>query len=91
MMEKEKVKFEVKTYVDNDNMISKGIFIDGKLFDWGIDEDSYKEVAKMGPKYLRVIQADIAKHFIESMSEFMNRDVTQAEVDKATKDGWIYK
>jgi hypothetical protein len=90
-MEREQIKFEVKTYLDSNNMFAKGIFVDERLFDWGIDEDSYKEATKMGPKYLRVIQEDIAKHFLDSLSEFMNREVTQAEVDKATKTGWIDK
>lgn len=85
----EKVKFEIKKYLDEKSMVSKGIFIDSKLFDWGIDEDSYAEAIKMGPKYVRAINEDIEKHFIDSLSEFMNRDVTRKEVDEATKTGWI--
>jgi hypothetical protein len=90
-MAKEQVTFEVKYYRDDQNLFSKGIFVDGKLFDWGIDEGSYREAMAMGPEYHRIIQADVARHFLESLSEFMNRRVTQEEVDQATKTGWINK
>lgn len=90
-MEKEKVKFEVRQYVDDQKLLSKGIFINGDLFDWGVDEESYKDAMSMGPKYQRAIVADIERHFIASLSEFMNREVTREEVDEAMKTGWIDK
>ena len=85
------VPFIIKEYWDEDNWLRKGIFIDNELFDWGIDEDSFKEAMSMGPEYFNVFKADIERHFIESISEFMNRKVTAAEVNEATKTGWIDK
>lgn len=90
-MARERVRFEVKFYTDDTGAMAKGIFVDGKLFDWGVDEASYREAQAMGPKYQRAIQADITKHFIESLSEFMNRKVTMQEVNEARKTGWINK
>jgi aminopeptidase-like protein len=71
--------------------MAKGIFIDGRLFDWGVDEQSYKEALLMGPKFQKAIETNIAYHFLESLSEFMDRKVTLTEVQEATKTGWIDK
>lgn len=90
-MSKEKVTFKVKQYYDDQMRFCKGIFVDGKLFDWGIDEKSYEKAMEMGPKFRKAIEADIAKHFLECLSEFMNRKVTQEEVTEATKTGLIAK
>lgn len=90
-MPKEQVKFEVKSYLDENNMVAKGIFVNDRLFDWGIDEESYKDALKMDSKYHRIIQADIAKHFLDCLSAFMDRQVTRKEVDEATKTGLIDK
>jgi hypothetical protein len=90
-MAKERVPFVVKDFFDESNHLCKGLFIDGQHFDWGIDEESFKEAMAMGPQYVRILQADIQKHFIESLSEFMNRKVTPLEVNEAQKTGWIEK
>ncbi len=90
-MAKEKLTFQVRQYYDEENRQCKGIFIDGKLFDWGVDEDSYKNAMEMGPKFKQAIEADIAKHFLDSLSEFMNRPVTAIEINEAQKTGLIDK
>jgi O-acetylhomoserine/O-acetylserine sulfhydrylase-like pyridoxal-dependent enzyme len=89
-MAKEKLTFETK-FFQEDGFIRKGIFVDGELFDWGIDEESYKDAMAMGPQYHRIFEQEIAKHFIDSLSEFMNRKVTQQEIDQAFKTGFIDK
>lgn len=89
---KDMVPFEEKPYMDDDGIhISKGIFVDGTLFDWGVDEEDYKQALAMGPKYRKAIEASIARHFIESFSEFLGRQVTLDEVNEARKTGWIKK
>lgn len=84
------VPFEVREYFENGHM-SQGIFIDNELFDWGVDEEDFKEAMSLGPEYVRIIQQDIARHFIESLSEFMGRVVTPQEVNEAQATGWIAK
>jgi hypothetical protein len=98
-MSKEQVTFEVRPIFDNQNMVSRGIFIDGEHFDWGVDEDHFKEAAEQAKKlggqtgalYLKSIQDSIQKHFLESISEFMGRRVTADEVNKAQTTGLIDK
>ena len=85
------VPFEEKPYMADGEHISKGIFVDGTLFDWGVDEEDYKEALAMGPKYQKEIEASIAQHFIESFSEFLSRHITLEEVETARKTGWIKK
>lgn len=85
------IPFEIKQYFDSDNNFAKGIFIDGELFDWGINEENFKDAIAMGPEYFRLLQADIEHHFLDSISEFMGRRVTQQEINEATTSGWIKK
>ena len=47
------------------------------------------EAAKMGPKFFKVVQKDIERHFVESVSEFIGRKVTQDDIKEAIKTGWI--
>ena len=86
------VPFEEKPYMDDDGVhMQKGIFVDGTLFDWGVDEEDYKQALALGPQYKKAIEASIAQHFIASFSEFMSRDITLDEVNEARKIGWIKK
>ena len=88
MMEERKRKFEVKIN-RNYNPPKRGIFIDGKLFDWEVDQESLQKAREMGPKFYVMAQLDIEKHFLESLSEFLGREITQAEVTQATQTGFI--
>jgi hypothetical protein len=86
------VPFEEKPYMDEDGIhVSKGIFVDGTLFDWGVDEEDYKQAVAMGPKYQKQIEASIAKHFVECFSEFLSRRITLEDVEEARRIGWIKK
>lgn len=86
------VPFEEKAYLNDDGIhMSKGIFVDGTLFDWGVDEEDYKQALAMGPKYRKMMEESIAQHFIESFSEFLSRRITLEDVDEARRTGWIKK
>lgn len=86
------VPFEEKTYLSDDGIHQqKGIFVDGTLFDWGVDEENYKQALALGPKYRIAIEESIAKHFVESFSEFLSRRITLEEVNEARRTGWIKK
>jgi hypothetical protein len=47
------------------------------------------EACKMGPKYKLAVQNDIAKHFTESVGDFIGRHVTMQEIKQAILTGWI--
>jgi len=85
-----KKKFEIKISPPDENgMQERQIFIDGEFFDWGIDPEAFSYAKKMGPEYFRAAQIDIAKHFLESISEVVGRKVTLQELTQAEKTGWI--
>jgi hypothetical protein len=81
-------RFEVKMRL-KEGGIEKAIFIDDELLDWSIDMNSYVEAVQMGPKYVRAIQQDIEKHFINSVSDYLGRKVTMDEIKAAIQTGWI--
>ena len=81
-------KFEVKMRLHS-GMIEKAIFIDNEMLDWTLDISSYLECRKMGTEYKHAAQQDIEKHFIDSVSDFLNRKVTIDEIKAAIKIGWI--
>lgn len=85
------VPFEEKNYFDG-QFVKEGIFVDGELFDWEVDQQEVEEAMRtMGPEYHRAIMNDIFSHFMNSLSEFMGRKVTPEEVNEARKTGWIKK
>lgn len=87
--EAEKKKFEVKIRPAKGGLIEQAVFIDDELLDWQIDLDSFFDAVKMGPQFARAVQADIEKHFAESVSDFLGRNVTTEEIKTAIKTGWI--
>ena len=84
-----KLSFETKTRKKSDGTLEKALFIDGEKLDWSVDVSSMMEAAKMGPKFFKVVQKDIERHFVESVSEFINRKITQDDIKEAIKTGWI--
>lgn len=88
-MEETKKKFEVKIRKNSDGTLERAIFIDGEVLDWTVDLSSFMEAVKMGPKFKKAAQEDIAKHFIDSVSEVLYRRVTMDEIKTAIQTGWI--
>lgn len=84
-----KNKFETRVLMHPDGSLEKKIFVDGELFDWSIDVSSFLEAKKMGPMYMKAVQDDIARHFVNSLSEFLGRKVTPEQITEAGKTGWI--
>ena len=83
------LRFEVKIRKRDDGEMEKAIFIDGELLDWSVDLASLVDAARMGPKFLKEVQKDIGKHFVESVSETIGRQVNEADIKRATQTGWI--
>lgn len=89
MNEDNKKKFEVRTERTTDGFLQKNIYIDGELFDWGIDEESFDWAKKQGPVFFEAAKQDIAKHFLESLSEMVGRRISPEDLQNARKTGWI--
>jgi hypothetical protein len=81
---KDKKKFEIKT-----NGKEKAIFINGEIFDWKADPKSISDAMRMGPEYMKAAQKDIQKHFLDSLSEIVGRQLTAIDIARASKEGWI--
>lgn len=84
-----KYRFEVKIRMGNNEALERAIFIGGEKLDWSINMHSLLEAKLMGPSYFAEVQKDIAKHFVESVSDFIGRKVTIEEIESAIKTGWI--
>ena len=69
--------------------LEKIYYINGEHFDWAIDIPSLAEAMKMGPKYFKAIKEDIQKHFVDCVSEVLNRQVSLEEIKTAIKTNWI--
>lgn len=84
-----KKKFELMHRFEDGHLIN-GIFIDDEYFDWEIDKDSLNKVIETGdPNLIKMAKADIERHFLESISEFVGRRVTSKELKEAEKTGWL--
>lgn len=86
---KGKKYMEVKAYQTPEGHKKKAIFIDGVMLDYEIDLTEYFEASKMGLKYKRSVQRDIAKHFVECVSEMVGRKVTVDDLVIGQLTGWI--
>lgn len=95
MMEEEKPKirrmrFQVMTHIDPfSGKLRKDVFVDEKLFEWEVDEKSWKMLNKMGNEFVEVAKLDIMKHFCQSLSDFIGREIKPGNVMLALKTGWI--
>lgn len=89
MREEGRKKFEVRRITDDQGWSENALFIDGEYFDWSIDEESFDWAMKQGPEMAIAAQEDIAKHFLDSLSEFVGRKLTMENFIEATQTGWI--
>lgn len=87
--EENKKKFEVRLRAGEAGRVENAIFIDNELLDWQVDLNSLFEAKQMGPAFFQAVQRDIEIHFVDSVSEFLNRKVTMQEINEAIKTGWI--
>ena len=77
-------KFEIKK-LNNE----KAIFIDDEKFDYEVDKKSLEEMKRLGPQYFLAAKADIQKHFLEVISEFVGREIQSKDIAYASQHGWI--
>lgn len=83
-------KFEVKQYYDHvAGKVRKDIYIDEKLFEWEMDPNSLQKAREMGPAYYLMAQKDVQKHFMDSLSEFLGRKISQKDIIRAIQKGVI--
>ena len=85
-----KKRFEWKHQVLEDGTKQNALFIDDELFDWEVDQASLDEVFQTGnPVVIKAAQQDIARHYLDSLSEFAGKELTLNDIKEAEKTGWI--
>lgn len=83
-------RFQVRSYLDPySGLLRKDVFIDDKLFDWEVDEKSWKRLNEMGPNFVEVAKGEILAHFCDSLSDFLGRKVGPGNIMRAIATGWI--
>jgi len=84
---------EIKEYHDPEtDDVYDAIFVDGIVFDWGMDQNSLRQaktLAESNPTLQQSINDNIQHHFVESFSEFLGREITLGEINEAIKSGVI--
>ena len=86
---KPKKRFEVALRPDGSGGLKNAVYIDGEELDWSVDLNSLADAVKMGPRFFKAVQADIVRHYLESVSEVVGRHVSPKELKEATTTGWI--
>lgn len=88
-----KKSFVVTQYYDPDTKQNqKVIFVDEEMFDWGIEEEALQEAKKFAagdPSIKKAIHGDIKSFFLDSLSEFLGKEVTLKDVNEAIESGYI--
>lgn len=86
------MKVEIKDYTDESTKETyRAIFVNDIVFDWGLDAHSLSEAKKFAKNdlYKKSIMGDIQKHFVESFSEFIGREVKLSDILAALESGEI--
>ncbi len=68
------------------------LVFDGEVFDWGVEDTELKRAksfCRNHPGLSEGITGSIQQHLLCSLSEFLGRDVTLAELNQAIKNGEI--
>ena len=89
-----KKSFQVMMRKGKNGTLEKAIFIDGELLGWPVDVSSMLDARKMArdmnnPFIWKEVQRDIAKHFLEAVSDTLGRKVTEEDIKKASLTGRI--
>ena len=87
-----KVSFQIKPHTDEELGSYNAIYIDDKLFDWGLDEESLHKASKFTEKedvLKKAIHGDIRKYFLDCVEQYIGRRPTIKEVNTAIEAGYI--
>lgn len=87
------MNIEIQSHTDEETGEEyRALFVDGILFDWGLDKTSLQEartLSESNPTIQKSVQGNIQQHFLESFSEFLGRKITLLEVNVAIETGKI--
>jgi hypothetical protein len=79
---------EIKQHPDG----YKAIYIDGVLFDWGLEPEDIeraKKFSRHSQTLKETLQRDIRKHFTDSFAEFLGKAISLKEINDSIERGWI--
>lgn len=82
----------IETFNEEFKITIKAIVIDGELFDWGMDTNSFNQMRQMIQKHKEMtetVSMSIINHFIECFSDHIGKKITLEEIIDAIKSGYI--
>lgn len=68
------------------------IVVDGEVFDWGLDLNSWNEAKKVitqHPELTETVTISILNHLCECFSDFVGKDMNLEEINEAIEKGYI--
>jgi hypothetical protein len=85
-------KLEVIEAIDDEIGKISVLSVDGEVFDWGLDLESFEQARKNILNHQELAESvalSIINHFLESFSDFLGRTVTLQELNEAIVKGNI--
>jgi len=87
------MKLEIKRhYCEDTKREINALFVDGCLFDWGLELDDLKTAVGMcqnNESAKNTLRTDISSHFVESFSAFVSKELTLKEINAAIEKGEV--
>lgn len=86
-----KIEF-ISKYSEEFNKNIKALTVDGEIFDWGLELDSWSEAKKVISQHSELtetVTTSILNHFCECFSEFVGKNMNLEEINEAIKRGYI--
>jgi len=86
-----KIEF-ISEYSEEFNKNIKALTVDGEIFDWGLELDSWSEAKKVISQHSELtetVTTSILNHFCECFSEFVGKNMNLEEVNEAIERGYI--
>lgn len=82
----------ISEIITDEGETQRAIFVDGELFDWGIDPKELKKATRFAQddaSIKKAIHGDVQKFFVDSFCEFVDKKMTLKEINDAIESGTI--
>jgi len=82
----------ISGYSEEFNKDINALTVNGEVFDWGLELDSWLEAKKVISQHAELtetVTTSILNHFCECFSEFVGQNMTLREVNEAIERGYI--
>jgi hypothetical protein len=87
-----KIIHVVSGYSQELNKNINALSIDGEVFDWGLEMESWNEAKKIISQHSELtetVTTSILNHFCQCFSEFVGKNMNLQEINEAIEKGYI--